>query len=461
MAPALRSFLPACALFLVLAVAYVGSIPLRASRGAEITGDEPFYLLTTQSILRDGDLDLRNQYAARSYEEFFDHPAGLWYQMEPLPDGRLLSPHNPGLSLLLVPGFAIGGLRGAQTELLLIAAATFTLAYLASSRITGDARWSWASAAVVGLTATPFVYATEVYPEVPAACALLGALLLRPGRGIGATAAVVALLSALVWLGVKYAPLAIVVAVWWFWQARAGERIFLAMGSLLSAAAFTWFHLETFGALTPYSVSTVWAGESTAAVVAEHVSFVDRAYRLYGIFLDARFGLLVWAPVLAAAIVAAPRLVARSMAARWWFALILAQLLVATFVAITMMGWWFPGRTMMTVLPLFVPFLAAALRDAPAWGRALTAAVAALSLWYTARLAVAATTGEVTVAVDPFEMPDRVFQGWRVLFPDYRSWTPPTVARSVLWVMAIGAAAFAAGSAGRLTARGRFAETRT
>ena len=88
--------LSAAALFLLLAVAYSFSVEIRATRGASITGDEPFYLLTTQSLLFDGDFDLRNQYEARSYESFFDHPDGLWQQSVPLPDGRLLSPHNPG-----------------------------------------------------------------------------------------------------------------------------------------------------------------------------------------------------------------------------------------------------------------------------------------------------------------------------------------------------------------------------
>ena len=62
--------LPAAALFLLLCVAYSFSIDIRATRGASITGDEPFYLLTTQSLLADGDFDLTNQYETRSYVSF-------------------------------------------------------------------------------------------------------------------------------------------------------------------------------------------------------------------------------------------------------------------------------------------------------------------------------------------------------------------------------------------------------
>ena len=90
--------LAAAALFLLLCAAFAFSADIRATRGANVTGDEPFYLLTTQSLLSDGNLDLRNQYASRSYESFFDHPDGLWKQSESkLDDGKLLSPHNPGL----------------------------------------------------------------------------------------------------------------------------------------------------------------------------------------------------------------------------------------------------------------------------------------------------------------------------------------------------------------------------
>ena len=164
--------LSAAALFLLMAVAYAFSVDIRATRGASITGDEPFYLLTTQSLLSDGDFDLRNQYEARSYESFFDHPDGLWQQSVPLPDGRLLSPHNPGLSALLIPGFALGGLTGAQVQLLLMAAATMSLTFMLADRLTGQRTVSWAVSLGVGLTATAFIYSSEIYPEFPAALAL-------------------------------------------------------------------------------------------------------------------------------------------------------------------------------------------------------------------------------------------------------------------------------------------------
>ena len=233
----------AVALFVLLVLVYCTSIDIRASRGASITGDEPFYLITTQSLLQDGDLDLRNQYATRSYESFFDDRDGLWTQSVPLADGRVLSPHNVGLSLLLLlPGFAIDGLVGVQVQLVLIAALTWALAYVLALRLSGARPWLvWLATLAVALSATAFIYSSEVYPELPAGLALLGALLVVTGRErLSPTrmlALVLVLLSALPWLGAKYAPLAALVALYVLWRAEPRGRAVLVAGGTLSASA--------------------------------------------------------------------------------------------------------------------------------------------------------------------------------------------------------------------------------
>ena len=158
-------------LFAVLATIYIASIDIRATRGASITGDEPFYLLTTQSLVKDGDFDLLNQYEQKSYREFFDHPDGLWRQSVPNDDGELLSPHDPGLSIYVIPGFVIdrsarpAGPTPAHRRAHLRARLR---PHRAAHRVTASA--SWIATAAVGLSATAFVYSTEVYPEIPGAC---------------------------------------------------------------------------------------------------------------------------------------------------------------------------------------------------------------------------------------------------------------------------------------------------
>lgn len=292
----------AVALFVLLTLVYSTSIDIRATRGASITADEPFYLMTTKSLLRDGNLDLRNQFRTRAYEAFFDHPRGLWTQSVPLEDGRVLSPHNVGLSVLLLPGFAIDGLVGAQVQLVLMAALTWALAYVLALRLTGARPWLvWSATALVALSATGYIYSSEIYPEVPAGLALVATLLLVTGperpsamRVLGA----VVLLSALPWLGAKYAPLAALVALYVLWRADTPGRVVLIAGGGLSALAYAGFHLATYESLTPYNVNLVYAGDTTAGTLVRHVDFGDRVYRLWGLLIDRRFGVARWAPVL-------------------------------------------------------------------------------------------------------------------------------------------------------------------
>lgn len=472
-------------LLLLLLPVYGWAADIRGSRGAAITGDEPFYLVTTQSLLDDHNLDLRRQYRERTYTAYFDHPAGLWAQSVPLEDGRLVSPHNVGLSVLLLPGFGWGGLGGAQAQLVLLAALTWAGAYVLTVRWSGARpRIAWPLTAAVALSATATIYAAEVYPEMPAAAALVAALLLLPapaearaagprgavdaglrgavGAGpprIGAARALllVLVLSALPWLGAKYAPLAGLVAAWAFVRADGGGRWALAAGGIASAGWYAWFHLQAFEALTPYHVNLVYAGGTTVEIVEDHVAIGDRVYRLWGLWVDRRFGVGRWAPLLLAAAWALP-LLAGEARQRLVLALILVQLSIATFVAITMMGWWFPGRTLVTIFPLLpLPLALLALRLGR-WGRALLGALAVASVATTVALVRAGRAGELTVAVDPFDLRWAPFRAAGRLFPQYTAWSTETWLLTVAWLAA--AAALGAVALGALSLRSAIAARR-
>ena len=437
----------AVALFLVLTLAYSASIDIRASRGASITGDEPFYLIATQSLLQDGNLDLRNQYDTHSYESFFDHADGLWRQSVPLDDGRLLSPHNPGLSVLLLPGFALGGLTGAQFQLVLIAALTWALAYVLALRLTGARPvLAWLATAVVALTATAFIYSSEIYPEMPAALALVGALLAATRRerpSVGDVLVIVLLLSALPWLGAKYAPLAALVALYVLWRAYPIGRVALLAGAAASAAAYAVFHLAVYESLTPYNVNVIYAGETTASTIGQHVEIGDRVYRLWGLLIDRRFGVARWAPVLFVVVPGVVLLLRGDARLRLVLGLVAVQVLIATFVVITMMGWWFPGRTLVTVFPLLpIPLALLAMRSGR-WGQTALGVLGLYSLGVTAALAEAGRSREVVIAVDPFDMSASLFQGFSRLFPQYTSWSTETWVLTVLW-LTLGGLALAA-----------------
>ena len=431
----------AIAIFAILILVYVASIDIRATRGASITGDEPFYLITTQSLIEDRNLDLRRQYELHSYESFFDHPDGLWTQSSARDNGKLLSPHNPGLSVFIIPGFKFGGLIGVQIQMMAVASLTFSLAYILLVRITGRLWISWLATITVAVTSTAFIYSTEIYPEFPAALFLIISLLIIPRinkSGIWQAIGLLLCLSAIVWLGVKYAPLAGLVAMWGFWRMTPSAREVFLVSTILSASLFVWFHLDTFGGLTPYSVNLVYAGDGTISILGDHFDFTKRLYRPFGLFVDQRFGIARWAPILLLVIPAAPLLWKIDALSRLVLTLLLVQILIATFVVVTMMGWWFPGRTLVTVLPLMALPLTILFTQSPTWVRILLGVLSAYSFVVTALLAVSGHAREVVIAVNPFEMSSNLFQFISPIVPDYRMWDGHTWTLTFIWLSVIG-----------------------
>src|SRR5687767_5289865 len=135
-------------------------------------GDEPHYLVITQSLLKDGDLEIGNNHRQRDYASFA--PGNLPPHVQILRrDGRIYSIHAPGLPAVVAPAFAIGGYAGAVLLLLAIAALgsalTWHLAWLVTRR--ADAAWfGWAA---VTLSVTWIFHSFTIYPDGPGAVLML------------------------------------------------------------------------------------------------------------------------------------------------------------------------------------------------------------------------------------------------------------------------------------------------
>jgi hypothetical protein len=191
-----------------------------------------------------------------------------------------------------------------------------------------------------------------------------------------------------------------------------------------------------FDHVIAYSANTVYEGASATSVLEQHVSFEDRAYRLWGIFVDQRFGVGRWAPLFLLVLPALPLLLRKGRVGTTVAALVLVQILIATFVAITMMGFWFPGRTLMVVLPLFALVLTNFALRVPV-ARLSMVALGLTSFAITASLYGAVHDGPYRLAVDPFDMWALPFRATAFLFPDYRAWDAGTVALTALWLVVL------------------------
>jgi hypothetical protein len=391
------------AVWLVLFAAYAATIGLHAFGSSQFGGDEPHYLLTAESIVSDGDVDLRNQYATRAYRDWYPY---VLERHGRLTNGQANEPQGIGFALLIAPAYAIGGPLAVQIMLAAIAALAFALGGALARRLVPE---PWASGATlaVGLSPPALAYSTTVSPELTAgallAFATLLALRVRELPRIRWVAGAATALAALPWLGLSFALAGAVVALsmvrWLRRRARGFAVLVTAEVLLFSAVMFVTIDDELFGGFTPTSADV--PGHGLDDLGASQIA--GRAPRLVGLWIDRTYGLLRWAPVLALAFFAL-WLLARSrrdhlaralpehreveVAATLCALVCAAQVFVATFVAPTMFGFWFPGRYLMPALPLAVALVAWGLRHAPRAGGALAALTLVTSVWWYAVLRI-------------------------------------------------------------------------
>jgi hypothetical protein len=346
----LRSGVPAArtpALILV-SVVFFGALGLRIPGPAGPQGDEPHYLLATESLLHDHTLDLTAAFKRKAYADFY--PGTLELHASPAsPPGRLYSVHAPGLSVLVLPAYALLGYPGARLLMGLLAG----LACGAVHRLVGEAtgRWGLATLAWAVMTFLPPLpfYAVAIYPEV-FACLATALFLLASRSGRSTRLAVLAVIAAaaLPWLHPKFLPLAVLgIALALFPPAPRSLRIggvgllVVSVGLLLA-----FFHAY-------YGRATLSAAYGPLFRSDVQLAHIPRG--LLGLLLDRQFGLVFYAPILFLAAPGVPRLLGERPAEAWR-ATSLAGVSVLTGASFSM--WWGgacpPCRFWIPALPCLV-----------------------------------------------------------------------------------------------------------
>ncbi len=257
-------------------------------------GDEPHYLVITQSLLRDGDLKIENNHQREDYRAYFKRSLKPDFLTRGV-DGEIYSIHPVGLPILAVPAFALGGYHGTVAMLVVMAAFAAVLLWQLARATTGSASaatFAWASAALT----TPFLFNSfSVYPEIPAALAVMLAIAWRPESAVSRVMFVRGVaIAALPWLSTKYAPMAAAVTIVALVRAQWNVR---AMATLLSPIAVSfagWFAFFFW----------IWGTVSPSAPYGsqEPMTLGYLAHGGPGLLFDQEYGVMVCAPILAVAI---------------------------------------------------------------------------------------------------------------------------------------------------------------
>jgi hypothetical protein len=308
-----------------LAFVILGGAGVWYTSGLRVTGDEPHYLLMAQSLWREGDLDLRDNFERGDYLEYTPGPVAPHYG-NPRRDGRPFPAHSPALSFLLAPLYALGGRRLCVLALALCGAWLAHLADRLARRAGADAssaRVAWM--ACVGPPA--FFYGFHVYTELPSAVAVALALdRVWEGKTPGRAATGALAIAALPWLHLKLIPAAAVLAAVGLWRLRGRARGALLAVLVIAGGLFLAWFQHVFGRPTPFAIygglpPEFGEGSPLRAAV--------------GLWLDRSFGLLPWAPVFVIAL-AGLACLARGVEGRVQLAL-LAALAVPV---VTWRMWW-------------------------------------------------------------------------------------------------------------------------
>jgi hypothetical protein len=371
-------------------------------------GDEPHYLVITQSLLYDHDLNIENNHRRGDYRSYFagDLPPD---SIRPARNGEIYSIHAPGVPALVLPAFALGGYHGVVLFLIVVASAASALAWWLAWQTTQDEAAAWFGWAVVTCS-TPFLLESfTVYPDgIGAAIVLTGFWALQralaergspdriesgerlhdawnsapPSSGNSALPWFLhgLALALLPWMHTRFAVLAatlgglILVRLARTPNAMTKAIAFLAP-SAASAVAWLFFFAIVYGTPDP---SAPYGGRLEN-------SFAFLPDGLGGLLFDQGFGLIAIAPVFAAAFFGFGK---NRRFALEWLIVILPYLL-----AVTTFAMWWAGRSgpARFVVPLLLPL---AIPAASAWagtksraGHVVMLAALVVSVWLSAVIA--------------------------------------------------------------------------
>jgi hypothetical protein len=365
-------------------VAYLAFAAHAMDRLDPLTGDEPFYVMTAISIIRDGDLDEANNYANRDYDEFYppDPVPSDWNGWPSFP--RTLPPHPAttdldelhtkhgiGLSLLIAIPYELAGRAGSVAVILVCAVLVTVNMYLLARDARAPSHWAALIAGMLALAMPIAPYAALIFPEVPAALLLIYAV--RRLAAVDNSRLTWVLTGAsigfLPWLHQRFVPTVIVlvaVVLWRVWPTRDIPLAALALAPI-AAGGF---------ALVGYNY---WLYDSPVQSTADHAGFNGLTGTLnatFGLLLDAQWGLLVAAPIYLIAIAGVPSWLRTSSTARLALIALAPYLVVIATYRVWWGEWGPPARYLVPVAPFAAGALAAVIGRLSKSGR-----IAVIGVW--------------------------------------------------------------------------------
>jgi hypothetical protein len=345
-------------LVFVLSLAFYLVCGFRSLAIVGLGGDEPHYLVATESLLKDHDLKVENNYAQGDYRSFSLADLRPDF-LERGVNGEIYSIHAPGLSALVLPGYALFGARGAVATACLLAALA-ALAIFDVALLVGGAGAAWATWGSLCFSVPIVPHAWSLYPEIAGAAIVAWGVawaVERQPAGAAAWFGRGVCVAILPWLHTKFVVILAVMGLWLLFElrTRAKEAIAFAVPIAVSSIAWFTFFYVIYGTIDPQA--------PYGAHAQQFVRLVNLPRSVLGLLADQKFGLFVYAPIYLAT--AAGGWLLLQDGRRRAFAIGLVAVLLAYFASSARYYMWWggssaPARFLVPLVPLLAPMVAAA-----------------------------------------------------------------------------------------------------
>lgn len=282
-------------------------------------GDEPHYLTTAYSILKDGDLQLANNYQEQHFRLW--HQGWIQAHTKAGKNGmsEQYSMHNIGLSLYMVPFLQAGIWFNSAAAIhfsirlgmIILASIYIGLLFLLLFKLSSKGLISLGITLLVAFTAPVLFFSYHCFTEIAAALLFTSSfyILWRQDSPSLLKRIVLGLcLGALPWLGVKYLLLAgTFVALWVVkemeWKLNLKKILAVAIPGIILGSLF---FIQTYDLFGTFSPSAYYLGADTAVTdknivfksagedLSQSLNILSKTVLSY--FIDQREGLLFYSP---------------------------------------------------------------------------------------------------------------------------------------------------------------------
>ena len=315
-------------IFIGLEIIFVLASVAITGKHVTLVGDEAHYYLISQSIVKDGDLNVANQYYEKQYKEYLDIDSlgihGFWGKWDRrfegpkpgTPEEReqnkgnyIYSIHLPGISFTLAPFFLFKWSPPllfilSRAFIGLFAAGLAVFIYLMALKMVEDKSLALFIVTVFSLTTPMFFHSIHIYPEIQIMLFVAAAVYLlifhEKKNNLTVLAAGFLLSLSLFW-GVKYAIYMYLFSagffVYFIIKKRYKHAVLLVIFPIISQLTFFLYLYNAYGNFSPMSVyMNAGQKKNFVKMITEVITMKMRAEALLDYFFDQKDGLLLYNP---------------------------------------------------------------------------------------------------------------------------------------------------------------------